>query len=178
MLVTDVSVRCATLDDVPALVVLMAAFYAESSYPLDDEWASGSFRKLLSNPSLGCAWLASAGGNAIGHAVLTARYTMEHGASSGYVDDLYMLSPSTADGVSDSPCSKCLFANAACASWRLSTSRSVRHLRCTPSLALRLSLTGESYLPVRFVKVSPDPFIERTSASKLRCFRPPLMSVH
>ena len=90
MLVTDVSVRCATLDDVPALVVLMAAFYAESSYPLDNEWASGSFRKLMSNPSLGCAWLASAGGNAIGHAVLTARYTMEHGASSGYVDDLYV----------------------------------------------------------------------------------------
>ena len=84
------SIRPATLDDVPALVVLMAAFYAESDYPLDGEWASAAFSKLLSNPSLGCAWLASAGGNCVGHAVLTARYTMEHGASSGYVDDLYV----------------------------------------------------------------------------------------
>lgn len=86
----DVSVRCATPEDIPALVALMGAFYAESSYPLDNDWASGAFRKLLSNPSLGCAWLAGAGGTAIGHAVLTARYTMEHGASSGYVDDLYV----------------------------------------------------------------------------------------
>lgn len=90
MLAAEVFVRRATLDDVPALVVLMREFYAESSYPLDNEWASGAFRKLLSNPSLGCAWLAGAGRNSIGHAVLTARYTMEHGASSGYVDDLYV----------------------------------------------------------------------------------------
>jgi ribosomal protein S18 acetylase RimI-like enzyme len=90
MLAADVSVRRATLEDIPVLVALMRAFYAESSYPLDNEWASGAFRRLFSNPSLGCAWLASAGRTAIGHAVLTARYTMEHGASSGYVDDLYV----------------------------------------------------------------------------------------
>lgn len=90
MLVPEISVRRAGLDDVAALVVLMTAFYAESSYPLDKEWASAAFRHLLSNQSLGCAWLASAGRRAIGHAVLTARYTMEHGALTGYVDDLYV----------------------------------------------------------------------------------------
>jgi ribosomal protein S18 acetylase RimI-like enzyme len=90
MLAAEVSVRCATPEDIPALVLLMEAFYAESFQRLDSEWASGAFRTLLSNPSLGCVWLARAGDRFIGHAVLTARYTMEHGASSGYVDDLYV----------------------------------------------------------------------------------------
>ena len=86
----EVSVRRATPEDIPTLVVLMEAFYAEADYGLDNEWASAAFRKLLSNPSLGCVWLAHTAESAIGHAVLTARYTMEHAASSGYVDDLYV----------------------------------------------------------------------------------------
>jgi ribosomal protein S18 acetylase RimI-like enzyme len=90
MLAAEVSVRRATPEDIPTLVVLMEAFYAEADYGLDNEWASAAFRKLLSNPSLGCVWLAHTAESAIGHAVLTARYTMEHGASGGYVDDLYV----------------------------------------------------------------------------------------
>ena len=90
MFTAEVSVRRATPEDIPALVVLMEAFYAESDHRLDNESASGAFRNLLSKPSLGCVWVACAGENSVGHAVLTARYTMEHGASSGYVDDLYV----------------------------------------------------------------------------------------
>ena len=90
MFAAEVSVRCATPEDIPALVLLMEAFYAESSHRLDNELASGAFGKLLSNPSLGCVWLARAGDRSIGHAVLATRYTMEHGAASGYVDDLYV----------------------------------------------------------------------------------------
>jgi len=42
---------------IPALVELMAEFYAASGYPLDRLWATNSFSVLLNDPSwdrLGC----------------------------------------------------------------------------------------------------------------------------
>jgi ribosomal protein S18 acetylase RimI-like enzyme len=75
---------------VGTLVELMREFYAESSYPLDREWAETAFSPLLTHTELGCVWLAECGGVAAGHAVLTSRYTMEHGALSGYIDDLFV----------------------------------------------------------------------------------------
>jgi ribosomal protein S18 acetylase RimI-like enzyme len=86
----EVVVRQADSNDIRELVWLMKAFYAESSFPLDREWAASSFERLLSEPSLGCAWLARVAGRAVGHAVLSVRYTMEHAALGGYVDDLYV----------------------------------------------------------------------------------------
>jgi ribosomal protein S18 acetylase RimI-like enzyme len=83
-------VRRATQSDVDTLVELMREFYAESSYPLDQEWAETAFSQLLAQPELGCAWLAECDEVAAGHAVLTLRYTMEHGALSGYIDDLFV----------------------------------------------------------------------------------------
>jgi ribosomal protein S18 acetylase RimI-like enzyme len=89
-LVANLSVRRASSSDVAGLVALMHAFYAESHFPLDHHCADRSFRTVLSNHSLGCVWLAFAGAESIGHAVLTTRYTMEHGSLSGYIDDLYV----------------------------------------------------------------------------------------
>ena len=87
---TEVAVHQADSTDIGELVELMEAFYAESSFHLDREWAADSFERLLSAPSLGCVWLARVGGRAVGHAVLSVRYAMEHAALSGYVDDLYV----------------------------------------------------------------------------------------
>jgi ribosomal protein S18 acetylase RimI-like enzyme len=87
---SEIVVRKASLDDVHELVNLMEAFYAESSFPLDRQWAANSFEQLLSTPALGCVWLARADAGAIGHAVLSVRYTMEHAALGGYIDDLYV----------------------------------------------------------------------------------------
>ena len=86
----EVVVRPADSNDICELVELMEAFYIESSFPLDREWAANSFKHLLSEPSLGCVWLARVAGRAVGHAVLSVRYTMEHAALGGYVDDLYV----------------------------------------------------------------------------------------
>lgn len=85
-----VVVRRATPDMVDALVGLMQPFYSEAGFQLDLAWARASFLALLSRPELGCAWLAYRHGVPVGHAVLTVRYTMEHGALSGYVDDLFV----------------------------------------------------------------------------------------
>ena len=87
---TDIVVCKASLDDVHELVELMKAFYAESSFPLDRQWAANSFMQLLSTPALGGVWLARAGARAVGHAVLSVRYTMEYAALGGYIDDLYV----------------------------------------------------------------------------------------
>jgi ribosomal protein S18 acetylase RimI-like enzyme len=88
--VSAATIHRAAPGDVPELVELMQAFYAESSFPLDREWGARSFNALLSNPLLGCAWLARVGRDAVGHIVLSVRYTMEHGALGGYIDDLYV----------------------------------------------------------------------------------------
>ena len=86
----NLSVRRAESADVAALVLLMHDFYAEADHSLDHQWAAASFLQLLSRPDLGCVWLAHSGPLPVGHAVLTVRYTMEHGGLSGYVDDLYV----------------------------------------------------------------------------------------
>ena len=86
----NLSVRRAGPADVDTLVLLMHHFYAEANYPLDHSWAEASFLQLLSRPELGCVWLVHSGPLSVGHAVLTVRYTMEHGGLSGYVDDLYV----------------------------------------------------------------------------------------
>jgi ribosomal protein S18 acetylase RimI-like enzyme len=83
-------VRLAARADVGTLVDLMREFYAEANYPLDQGWAETSFSQLLEHAELGCVWLAECRGVVAGHAVLTVRYTMEHGALSGYIDDLFV----------------------------------------------------------------------------------------
>ena len=83
-------VRRAGRSDVGALVDLMREFYVEASYSLDREWAEAAFSELFENPDRGCVWIAEAAGTAAGHAVLTVRYTMEHGSLSGYIDDLFV----------------------------------------------------------------------------------------
>ncbi len=82
--------RRAASQDVGSLVELMREFHAESGFPLDLEHAWNAFLQLLARPELGCAWLASRDGAAAGYAVLTLRYTMEHGALCGHVDDLFV----------------------------------------------------------------------------------------
>lgn len=82
--------RRAGVDDVDALLFLMEQFYAEAGFALDRPSAAAAFRTLLSNPALGCLWIARSGGEPAGYVVLTIRFTMEHGGFSGQVDDLYV----------------------------------------------------------------------------------------
>ena len=90
LFLSGTTIHRASPSDVRELVELIEAFYAESSFSLDREWAAKSFDALLSAPLLGCVWLARVDGVAVGHTVLSVRYTMEHGALGGYVDDLYV----------------------------------------------------------------------------------------
>ena len=85
-----VTVRFATHADVPDLVVLMREFYAESPFPLDEEWAARAFVDLLAEPWRGAVWLMEQDGALLGHVVLSVRHAMEFGGLSGYIDDLFV----------------------------------------------------------------------------------------
>ena len=84
------AIRPATANDVPALVALMTAFYAEADYPLPAGPAARAFHTLLADHRLGGIWLAEVDGAAVGHAVLTLSFSMEYGGLRGFVDDLYV----------------------------------------------------------------------------------------
>jgi ribosomal protein S18 acetylase RimI-like enzyme len=68
----------------------MHDFYAEAGLTLNRVSTSAALHDLLSSPSLGCIWLAQLDNVAVGHTVLTVRFTMEHEGLSGYIDDLYV----------------------------------------------------------------------------------------
>jgi ribosomal protein S18 acetylase RimI-like enzyme len=68
----------------------MWEFYTESDYPLDREWATASFAALLSNDSLGGAWIVFEEGEPAGYVVLTVRFSMEYGGFEAFIDDLFV----------------------------------------------------------------------------------------
>lgn len=68
----------------------MREFYAESSYPLDEEWAADAFATLIAEPSRGAVWLMEQHGALAGHVVLSVRHAMEFGGLSAYIDDLFV----------------------------------------------------------------------------------------
>jgi|1186.fasta_scaffold513970_1 GNAT superfamily N-acetyltransferase len=85
-----VDVRPAGSRDVPVLLSLMQAFYAEADFPLPSESATAAFESLLAEPRLGGVWLARDGQDAVGHIVLTVCFSMEYGGLRGFIDDLYV----------------------------------------------------------------------------------------
>lgn len=95
----ELRVRPAAPADVPTLVELMRAFYAESDYPLPEAAAGRAFATLLADARLGGAWLAEVDGLAVGHAVLTVSFSMEYGGLRGFVDDLYVRPQARGHGV-------------------------------------------------------------------------------
>ena len=86
----DVEIRPATPGDVPVLVALMTAFYAEAAFPLPAGPATRAFETLLADARLGGAWLAEVDGTAVGHVVLALCFSMEYGGLRGFIDDLYV----------------------------------------------------------------------------------------
>ncbi|MEZ4701073.1 MAG: GNAT family N-acetyltransferase [Rhodothermales bacterium] len=82
--------RPAHPDDIPTLLDLMEAFYAESDYRLDRAVAGAAFGALLADERLGRAWLIEADGWPAGYLVITVRFAMEFGGLAAILDDLYV----------------------------------------------------------------------------------------
>jgi len=94
--------RRATPQDVEALVELMREFHAESNHTLNQVHAKNAFIQLLGHPELGGVWLAHRDGSAAGYVVLTFRYSMDHGALDGHVEDLFVRPAWRRKGVASS----------------------------------------------------------------------------
>jgi ribosomal protein S18 acetylase RimI-like enzyme len=82
--------RKASLEDVPRLVALMAEFYAEAAFPLNDARATEAFAALLVDDRFGHVWLIQAGSQDVGYVVLTLSHSMEYGGASAFIDDLFV----------------------------------------------------------------------------------------
>jgi ribosomal protein S18 acetylase RimI-like enzyme len=82
--------RRAHKEDIPLLIELMASFYAESGYNLDQPLAAEAFAALLSKAHLGCVWLIDECGQPAGYVVVTFRFGMEYGGLMACLDDLYV----------------------------------------------------------------------------------------
>jgi GNAT superfamily N-acetyltransferase len=95
----ELEIRPAGMVDVPALVGLMQAFYAEANIPLAASPAAHAFTALLAAPHLGAVWLALRGGETVGHVVLTVAFSMEYGGPRGFIDDLYVRPSARGRGV-------------------------------------------------------------------------------
>jgi GNAT superfamily N-acetyltransferase len=82
--------RQATATDIPLLVDLMAEFYAEAGYDLNQARAGAAFAALVADERLGYVWIIQAEHQDVGHMVLTLRYAMEYGGVIACLDDLYV----------------------------------------------------------------------------------------
>ena len=82
--------RKASPEDVQQLVALMAEFYAEGGYPLNQRRAAEAFAALLADERLGQVWFIQADSQDAGHVVITPCFSMEYGGLIAFVDDLYI----------------------------------------------------------------------------------------
>jgi ribosomal protein S18 acetylase RimI-like enzyme len=83
-------VREAGVDDVKALVELMAEFYSESAYVLNQQRAETAFTTLVSDHRIGRVWLIEHDSTDVGYVVVTLVYGMEYGGLMAVIDDLYV----------------------------------------------------------------------------------------
>jgi GNAT superfamily N-acetyltransferase len=92
--------RPAHRDDIPTLLALMSAFYAESGYDLNRALAETAFDAILSDQRLGYVWLIDEETRNVGYVVLTFRFGMEYGGLMACLDDLFVVPQSRNKGLS------------------------------------------------------------------------------
>jgi GNAT superfamily N-acetyltransferase len=92
--------RQALPKDIATLVALMAEFYAESDYKLDQAITEKAFAALLADERLGYVWIIDENGKDVGYVVITLRYGMEHGGLMACLDDLFVIPQSRNRGLS------------------------------------------------------------------------------
>jgi GNAT superfamily N-acetyltransferase len=91
--------RRANRSDVPLLVSLMAEFYAEAGYPLNQEAAASAFAAIISDERLGYIWVIQEQHQDVGHLVVCLRFAMEYGGMIACLDDLYVQPASRNKGL-------------------------------------------------------------------------------
>jgi GNAT superfamily N-acetyltransferase len=87
---SELSFRRAVAGDLPQLLALQAAYYAEDTYPFDAAGAREAWSALLQDPGLGEAWVAPAPEGLVAYVVLTLGFSLEYRGLDAFVDELYV----------------------------------------------------------------------------------------
>lgn len=82
--------RLAEPHDLPAILPLMAEYYAYDGHDFDEPAARAALAELLGDPRCGRAWLIEDDGKAIGYAVLTIGFSLEWRGRDGFVDEIFV----------------------------------------------------------------------------------------
>ena len=82
--------RMAGRGDTESILAMMREFYAIDQYPFDEGIARAALERLLSDATLGRAWVVRTGEAAIGYMVLTLGYSLEFHGRDAFVDELYV----------------------------------------------------------------------------------------
>jgi GNAT superfamily N-acetyltransferase len=96
---SEIFLKRATVDDLGSLLPLIREFNREDGIEVGEERLVPALTKMLTDPSLGCAWLILLGSERVGYAVLTFGYDMEYGGRDAWITDLYVRPESQGQGV-------------------------------------------------------------------------------
>ena len=87
-----IEVRPATADDVPALAALVEQYWRfEAIERFDTSHMAGLLGRLIRQPSLGHAWLASVDGAPAGYLVAVYVFSLEHQGLTAEIDEFFVL---------------------------------------------------------------------------------------
>lgn len=90
-------IRKATVDDVPALTRMVAAYWEFDDIPgFDAVRVAQQLRRLLSQPALGAGWIAFQGGVPVGYLLGVYVFSLEHFGLTAEIDELF-VSPDARD---------------------------------------------------------------------------------
>lgn len=85
-----VTLRLATLADISALLPRTRALNAHESIVIGDDVLEAALRTLLTDPSLGGAWLIEDAGAIIGYALVTYCFDLEFGGREAWMTELWI----------------------------------------------------------------------------------------
>jgi ribosomal protein S18 acetylase RimI-like enzyme len=91
--------RPARRTDVPRLLYLMQAFYAEDGMLFHQEPAGRALLRLIEEPALGWVTVVEIDGEVIGYLAVTLGYSIEFHGQYGLIDEIYVVPPFRRHGI-------------------------------------------------------------------------------
>ena len=83
-------IRRAVVDDLDALLALAAAYCASDGHDFDETTVRSGFTPLLVGDQHGAVWVADAGTELAGYAVVTWNWSIEIGGPEAVLDEVYV----------------------------------------------------------------------------------------
>jgi GNAT superfamily N-acetyltransferase len=86
----QIAIRCCAAADRPDALALLVAQLREHESSLPDDAVASALDGMLDRPDRGAVLIATLDGRAVGIAVLSTMWTLEHGGQAVWLDELYV----------------------------------------------------------------------------------------